>query len=115
MNKLMLLIGFVVLTFGACKSTKDAVEENATQSTEVSTREATPRGEGQRGPRGQRDIGQMFARMDANSDGKISKDEMRGPMAERFEIIDLDKNGFVSKEELEKAPRPERGGRRKQF
>ena len=39
---------------------------------------------------------------------------MRGPMAERFDLIDLDKDGFISKEEMEKAPRPQREGRRKQ-
>ncbi len=115
MIRILFLLSVIALTFGACKSTKDAVDENAT-ATEVSTRKATPRGQRGAGQRAQRggDRSEFFARLDTNGDGKIAKDEMRGPMAERFDLIDLDKDGFISKEEMEKAPRPQREGRRKQ-
>lgn len=45
----------------------------------------------------------IFARMDADGDGKLSKDEARGPMRENFERIDLNKDGFISKDEFKKA------------
>ncbi|WP_397363149.1 YHYH protein [Olleya sp. R77988] len=51
----------------------------------------------------------LLAEMDANNDGKLSKTEVRGPLANDFSKIDTNNDGFISKGELEKAPRPERG------
>ena len=53
------------------------------------------------------DPAQWFDRMDENKDGKISKEEFRGP-EDRFAAADADKDGFLTKEEFEKMPRPER-------
>jgi Ca2+-binding EF-hand superfamily protein len=41
--------------------------------------------------------------MDINKDGKISKEEAKGMVAENFERIDANKDGFIDKEELTKA------------
>jgi len=54
----------------------------------------------------------VMERLDANSDGKISKEEAKGPLAEHFDRIDSNKDGFISKEEIENAPR--RRGKRSQ-
>ena len=62
---------------------------------------------GQDAPRPGRggDPAQMVERMmqqDANGDGKLAKDELPGPLAERiFERADTNKDGFVDKTELE--------------
>jgi hypothetical protein len=62
---------------------------------------------GQDAPRPGRggDPAQMVERMmqqDANGDGKLAKDELPGPLAERiFERADTNKDGFVDKAELE--------------
>jgi len=41
---------------------------------------------------------------DANGDGKISKDEIRGPLLKRrFAMVDTNKDGFIDRDELEKA------------
>ena len=45
--------------------------------------------------------------MDANDDGKLAKDEVKGPLKDSFSKIDTDEDGFISKEEFEKAPKPE--------
>ncbi|HET9959425.1 MAG TPA: hypothetical protein VFQ61_33270 [Polyangiaceae bacterium] len=45
------------------------------------------------------------AKLDTNSDGKITLDEMRTAAKERFGRIDADKNGVLSKEELQKRGR----------
>ena len=42
----------------------------------------------------------ILARYDANGDEKISRDEASGPMARRFNGMDADANGWVTKEEL---------------
>ena len=36
----------------------------------------------------------------------ISMEEVKGPLKDDFEKIDIDENGYISKEELEKAPKP---------
>lgn len=48
--------------------------------------------------------------LDTNNDGKISKSEAKGPLANDFSKVDANKDGYISKEELEKAPKP-KGGR----
>ncbi len=53
---------------------------------------------------------EMFAQMDTNKDGKLSKTEVKGPLQKDFSKIDTNGDGFISKEELEKAPKPNRGG-----
>ena len=51
----------------------------------------------------QRNPQKMLDRMDANKDGKLSKEEFRG-RPEKFDKIDTDNDGFLSIEELEKMP-----------
>jgi len=59
------------------------------------------------------DPAQLFARMDSNHDGKLTKEEAsRTPaFAKRFTMIlavgDTNKDGAMTKEEFEKAPRPD--------
>lgn len=47
-------------------------------------------------------------KLDSNEDGKLSKEEVKGPLLERFSTIDSNEDGYISKEELQNAPRPER-------
>src|SRR5438270_10508695 len=47
----------------------------------------------------------ILERMDANKDGKISKEEARGPVAERFDQIDRNKDGFIDRDELKQMVR----------
>jgi Ca2+-binding EF-hand superfamily protein len=51
-------------------------------------------------------VDEIFSKMDANKDGKLSKEEVRGPLQNDFAKIDTDGDGFISKEELNKAPKP---------
>jgi Ca2+-binding EF-hand superfamily protein len=55
----------------------------------------------------------LMADLDENKDGKIAKDEVRGPLVERFDQVDLDGDGFLSAEELAQMPPPPKNGRRK--
>ncbi|MFD2916145.1 YHYH protein [Psychroserpens luteus] len=50
----------------------------------------------------------LLSEMDANNDEKLSKSELHGPLLNDFSKIDKDNDGFLTKEELESAPRPER-------
>ena len=51
-----------------------------------------------------------MSRMDANKDGKVTKAEARGPMAQRFDQMDKDGDGAITKEEVEKHFANMRGG-----
>lgn len=67
-------------------------------------------GNGQRGQGGQPSVSQLLEQMDSNKDGKLSESEVKGPLKNDFSKIDTDEDGFLSKEELENAPKPERQG-----
>ena len=51
--------------------------------------------------------------MDKNEDGKLSKDEIKGPLKEDFSKVDTDEDGFITEEEFKNAPKPERKKRNK--
>ncbi|WP_179352530.1 EF-hand domain-containing protein [Winogradskyella vidalii] len=51
---------------------------------------------------------ELLEEMDKNEDGKLSKDELNGPLKDDFSKIDTDEDGFISEEEFKNAPKPER-------
>jgi len=55
---------------------------------------------------------ELIKEMDANEDGKLAKDELKGPLKENFAKIDTDKDGFITEEEFDKAPKPKRRSKR---
>lgn len=71
----------------------------------IQNRSKGGKGKGERGMKGNStrrmpDPDQLMQRVDRNGDGLIQKDEARGPIAERFQEMDADDNGTLSKEEL---------------
>lgn len=60
---------------------------------------------GRRGP-GQREPGQ---RLDGNGDGKISRDEARGRLKDKFDTIDKNGDGFLDRDEIRSALQQVRG------
>lgn len=50
---------------------------------------------------------ELLTEMDEDKDGQLSRSEVKGPLEQDFDRIDLDKNGFLSVEELKNAPKPE--------
>lgn len=51
---------------------------------------------------------QLMKDMDTNEDQKISKKEAKGPISKDFDVIDANKDGFITLAELKKAPKPKR-------
>ena len=49
---------------------------------------------------------QLLKEMDKNDDGKLSKDEIKGPLKEDFAKIDANEDGFITEKEFKKAPKP---------
>lgn len=68
-------------------------------------------GRGRGSGRGAFNPTEIFNRMDANGDGKLSSDEMAGPMADRASEIDTDGDGEISLEEFQARMRSFGGGR----
>jgi Ca2+-binding EF-hand superfamily protein len=50
-----------------------------------------------------RKVDEIFNRLDTNKDGKISRDEAKGPLQIHFDQVDLNKDGFLDKEEVRRA------------
>jgi Ca2+-binding EF-hand superfamily protein len=73
-----------------------------------------PGGEGKPRP-GKGGGAEMFKQLDANADGKISKDEAKGPLANFFDRMDADKDGFITQAEMAKKgeKRMQKGDRKK--
>lgn len=55
---------------------------------------------------------QLMKMMDADEDGKLSKEEVRGPLADNFDEVDLNEDGFLSLKEIRKAAPKQPQGRR---
>ncbi len=53
-------------------------------------------------PAVERRVADVFARMDTNKDGKISKDEAKNFILQNFDRIDANKDGSIDKDELRK-------------
>ena len=102
MKYAFLIFAIAMTSMISCKSSKEAVADDV--STEV-------RGDrkGERG--GKRNMNEMFAQMDANSDSRLSKLEVKGPLADNFDKIDTNGDGYIIIEEMKNAPRPKRGSR----
>lgn len=60
-------------------------------------------GAGAGGPPGMPSADEIFQRLDKNGDGKLTKDEIPAPMAERFAQADTNGDGVITKAELEEA------------
>ena len=75
-----------------------------------------PRGERGRDRREHPSIVQIFKHMDSNNDGKLSKEEVKGPLQRDFTKLDTNDDGFITQKELENAPKPQgrQGGQRGQ-
>ena len=99
MKKLILSLTIVAILI-SCKSSQETTETASKEARTAQVKGERPNPE------------EMFAQMDANNDGKLSKDEAKGPLSEKFSEIDTNSDGFISKEELKNAPKPERGGQR---
>lgn len=48
----------------------------------------------------------LLEEMDADEDGQLSKEEVKGPLKDNFSEIDTNEDGFISKEEFDEAPKP---------
>ncbi|WP_432410842.1 EF-hand domain-containing protein [Rasiella sp. SM2506] len=48
----------------------------------------------------------LLKQMDKNDDGKLSKSELKGPLKNDFSKVDTNEDGFITKKEFEKAPKP---------
>ena len=46
----------------------------------------------------------IFEKMDVNKDGKLVIGEVKGPLKQKFTLLDADADGFITKEEMENAP-----------
>lgn len=93
-----LSVGMILMISTACNTQKD---------TTASSQE--PQERTQRERSGRLSVEEIFSSMDANEDGKLAKEEVQGPLERDFSRIDQDGDGFISKTELENAPRPPRG------
>lgn len=108
MRHLKLAACVAVITFTiACKSNKQQEEVYTTEQTE----QRSQRDGGERGGDRQRppSADMILEKMDANKDGLLSKTEVKGRMAEKFDMIDANGDGQLSRAELENAPKPQRG------
>ncbi len=93
-----------MLSLAACSSS-----QSTTDAPQERNRPEGKRAEGNR--QGPPNTAEIFKMMDSNEDGKLAKSEVKGPLAKDFTKIDVDGDGFLSKAEVEKAPKP-KGGQR---
>lgn len=95
---------------------RGSTEPKAQEQQENSPPQGSPPQEG--GPKGGRPQGgppsfsQLLSEMDTDGDGQLEKDEVQGPLSDDFTKVDSNNDGFITEEEFDNAPRPERNGPR---
>jgi hypothetical protein len=112
-------IGMLTIVFGlftACgsKQKKEGGEQQNNPKQEM--HQNHEQGESHERPEGgeRPSIKDMLNDMDQDKDGKLSKNEVKGPLKDDFLKIDTNSDGYISEEEFNKAPKPEgnqEGGR----
>ncbi len=86
------------LGFMQCKNTEQTAQQppaNRNQNQKPSRQQGPP------------SVDEFFAKMDVNKDGKLSLEEVEGPLKNDFSKIDTDGDGFLSRAEIEAAPKPQ--------
>ncbi|WP_083491741.1 CREC-EF hand family protein [Pseudomonas taeanensis] len=48
----------------------------------------------------------LLKELDSDNDGVLSREEVKGPLADHFGKVDANKDGFLSLSELQNMPRP---------
>lgn len=81
-------IVFGLLFFASCKSTESQNKR------------------GRMGEHERPTAAELLKKMDVNEDNKLSKNEVKGPLSTDFDKIDTNEDGFLSIQELENAPEP---------
>lgn len=103
-------IAISIIAIAGCSSQKNQVSNNEPQPTNQNTqRRGGGQGGGQR--QGPPKFSELLSQMDTNSDGKLAKSEVKGRLAENFDEVDANGDGFITETEMENAPRPQRGQR----
>jgi Ca2+-binding EF-hand superfamily protein len=82
------LIAPLLLLLVSCKTTSQSSQNSKEQGT--------------------RNVDEILTKMDVNNDGKLSYDEAKEPLKENFVQLDTNKDLFLSKAEVENAPKPDR-------
>ena len=98
--KILITAALAIVLFIGCKSNKEAIVQ------EQNVVEKRDNRKGQEPP----SIDEIY-KLDSNNDGLLSKSEVKGPLERDFDKIDSNGDGFITREELEKAPKPEKGQR----
>lgn len=98
MKKISLALAVITLSLTiSCKSQKETTSNKPAR---------LDNGQNQQKPEG----GDPFKTMDINGDGRLTKLEVKGPLLEDFDKLDINQDNYLTKEELGVKERPE-GGR----
>jgi Ca2+-binding EF-hand superfamily protein len=54
---------------------------------------------------------ELLKKLDANEDGKLSEDEVDGPLKEQFAVVDADKDGFITEDEMKNIAKTKKEGK----
>jgi Ca2+-binding EF-hand superfamily protein len=80
---------------------RDSNKDGAIDTADARPHKGKNWGKGHKGKGGEERAERMLKRLDANNDGKVSQDEMLQRASETFQRFDTDKNGEVTKAEVD--------------
>lgn len=92
MNKVSILAGGLLATLLVGAAYAQDPQAAPVQTQPTANAKAKP-------GKGQRNLAKMLQRQDANSDGKLAREEWKGK-AEGFDRLDKDQDGFITRAEL---------------
>lgn len=105
-----LFIFMVLLASCSQKTTTPTTQNSTVVNPQADQREG---GRKKGGKKERPQFADLLTKMDVNKDGKLDISETDGRLKETFTTIDINNDGFITEEEFNNAPRPQRprGGR----
>ncbi len=109
----LIIASVLIFSLAACtaKTTETTAEEQPERTERPERGQRPQNGQRPQGGKGKAkpQFADLLKEMDANNDGLLSKEEVKGRLKNNFDKVDTDNDGFITETEFKNMPKPKKG------